>query len=56
MPGSKMIRIGAWDIELGFKNGKLYLFRYARSWKTIRQNSEYLSTIDSDKLECRIIS
>ncbi len=50
MPGSKNGTYkGAWDIELGFKDGKLYLFQIRPFVENDQaKNSEYLATIDSD--------
>ncbi|SCY40130.1 Pyruvate phosphate dikinase, PEP/pyruvate binding domain [Nonlabens sp. Hel1_33_55] len=50
MPGSKNGTYdGAWDIELGFKDGKLYLFQIRPFVENDQaKNSEYLSSIDSD--------
>ncbi|PRP68023.1 PEP/pyruvate-binding domain-containing protein [Nonlabens agnitus] len=50
MPGSKNgSYTGAWDIELGFKDGKLYLFQIRPFVENNQaKNSEYLSSIDSD--------
>ncbi|BAO55169.1 phosphoenolpyruvate synthase [Nonlabens marinus S1-08] len=50
MPGSKNGSYkGAWDIELGFKDGKLYLFQIRPFVENDQaKNSEYLATIDSD--------
>jgi hypothetical protein len=50
MPGSKNgTYSGAWDIELGFKDGKLYLFQIRPFVENDQaKNSEYLSSIDSD--------
>lgn len=50
MPGSKNGSYkGAWDIELGFKDGKLYLFQIRPFVENDQaKNSEYLSSIDSD--------
>ncbi len=50
MPGSKDGSYsGAWDIELGFKDGKLYLFQI-RPFVENNQavNSEYLNSIDEN--------
>jgi len=50
MPGSKDgSYTGAWDIELGFKDGKLYLFQI-RPFVENNQavNSEYLNSIDAN--------
>jgi pyruvate,water dikinase len=50
MPGSKDGSYkGAWDIELGFKDGKLYLFQirpFVENSQAV--NSEYLNSIDAD--------
>ena len=50
MPGSKNGSYkGAWDIELGFKDGKLYLFQirpFVENSQAI--NSEFLNSIDAD--------
>ena len=50
MPGSKNGTYkGAWDIELGFKDGKLYLFQIRPFVENDQaKNSEYLSSIDDD--------
>jgi hypothetical protein len=50
MPGSKNGTYkGAWDIELGFKDGKLYLFQIRPFVENDQaKNSEYLGSIDSD--------
>lgn len=50
MPGSKNGTYkGAWDIELGFKDGKLYLFQIRPFVENDQaKNSEYLSSIDRD--------
>lgn len=50
MPGSKDgSYTGAWDIELGFKDGKMYLFQirpFVENTQAV--NSEYLNSIDAD--------
>ncbi len=50
MPGSKDGSYkGAWDIELGFKDSKLYLFQirpFVENSQAV--NSEYLNSIDAD--------
>jgi hypothetical protein len=50
MPGSKDGSYdGAWDIELGFKDGKLYLFQIRPFVENSQaKNSEYLNSIDAD--------
>ncbi|AZQ42880.1 PEP/pyruvate-binding domain-containing protein [Nonlabens ponticola] len=50
MPGSKNGSYkGAWDIELGFKDDKLYLFQIRPFVENDQAtNSEYLSSIDED--------
>ncbi|WP_124979163.1 PEP/pyruvate-binding domain-containing protein [Nonlabens xiamenensis] len=50
MPGSKDgSYTGAWDIELGFKDGQLYLFQIRPFVENSQaQNSEYLNSIDAD--------
>lgn len=50
MPGSKDgSYTGAWDIELGFKDGKMYLFQIRPFVENAQAvNSEYLNSIDAD--------
>jgi hypothetical protein len=50
MPGSKNgTYTGAWDIELGFKDDKLYLFQIRPFVENDQaKNSEYLTSIDSE--------
>jgi phosphoenolpyruvate synthase/pyruvate phosphate dikinase len=50
MPGSKDgSYTGAWDVELGFKDGKLYLFQIRPFVENqLAANSEYLNSIDEN--------